>query len=214
MGKFFDPDGSIMKVLSRIADLAILNVLWLICCLPVITAGAATTALVTVTLKMVKNEESYIFRSYIKALKRNFRQSTIIWLILLVIMMVLGADYYIMCHWESQMRLPILMVIVLAALVLLFVELYIFALIAKFENTIKEYFQNALLMSIRHLPYTLMLALIFGIQIYVCLYMLVNYQFFPLLILFGGSAFVYLMSFVYVKIFKGYIDDVEEEGTI
>lgn len=214
MGNFFNPDGSIMKALSRIADLAILNVLWLICCVPVVTAGAATTALFSVTLKMVKNEESYIFRDYIKALRRNFKQSTIIWIILLAFMMVLGADYYIMCWWDSQWRYPMLTVIILAGLVLLFVGLYIFPLVAKFENTIREYFKNAALMSIRHLPYTIILAVIFVIQAYAWVYMLVNYQYFPLLILFGESAFVYVMSYIYVKIFRVYTTVSEEEETL
>ena len=211
MGNFFNPEGSIMKALSRIADLAILNILWLICCVPVVTAGAATTALFAVTLKMVKNEESYIFREYIKALRRNFKQSTIIWIILLVIMMVLGTDYYIIGQWDSQLRYPMLTVIILAGLVLLFVALYIFPLVAKFENTVREYFKNAALMSIRHLPYTIILAVIFVIQVYACVYMLVNYQYLPILILFGEAAFAYIMSYIYIKIFKTYITEPEEE---
>ncbi len=214
MGNFFNPDGSIMKALGRIADLAILNLLWLICSLPVVTMGAATTALLSVTLKMVKNEESYIFRGYIKALKRNFKQSTIIWLVLLAVMIVLGTDYYIISHWDSQLKYLLLTVVILAGLILLFVELYIFPLIAKFENTVGEYFKNAVLMSIRHLPYTLILAVIFGMQVYACFYMLVNYQFLPILILFGESAFVYVMSYLYAKIFRGYEAVPEDEGTI
>lgn len=214
MGNFFNPEGSIMKALSRIADLAILNVLWLICCVPVVTAGAATTALFSVTLKMVKNEESYIFREYMKALRRNFKQSTIIWVILLAAMLVLGTDYYIMCQWDSQLRYPMLTVIILAGLVLLFVELYIFPLVAKFENTIKEYFKNAALMSVRHLPYTMILAVVFFIQVYACVYMIVNYQYLPILILFGESAFVYVMSYIYVKIFRVYTTVTEDEETI
>lgn len=211
MGNFFNPEGSIMKALSRIADLAILNILWLICCVPVVTAGAATTALFAVTLKMVKNEESYIFREYIKALRRNFKQSTIIWIILLAIMMVLGTDYYIIGQWDSQLRYPMLTVIILAGLILLFVALYIFPLVAKFENTVREYFKNAALMSIRHLPYTIILAVIFVIQVYACVYMLVNYQYLPILILFGEAAFAYIMSYIYIKIFKTYITEPEEE---
>lgn len=211
MGNFFNPEGSIMKALSRIADLAILNILWLICCVPVVTAGAATTALFTVTLKMVKNEESYIFREYIKALRRNFKQSTIIWVILLAIMMVLGTDYYIMGQWDSQLRYPMLTVIILAGLVFLFVALYIFPLVAKFENTVREYFKNAALMSIKHLPYTMILAVIYVIQVYACVYMLVNYQYLPILILFGEAAFAYIMSYIYVKIFKTYITEPEQE---
>ncbi len=214
MERFFDPDGGIMKALSRIADLAILNLLWLICSLPIVTIGAATTALISITLKMVKNEESYIFRSYIKALKRNFKQSTIIWLILMVIMAVLGTDYYIISHWDNQVRYLLLTVLVLAGLVLLFVEIYIFALIAKFENKVGEYFKNAVLMSIRHLPYTLALVVIFGIQVYLDFHMLINYQYFPILILFGESAFVFVMSYIYKKIFRGYEAALEDEETI
>lgn len=214
MGNFFNPEGSIMKALSRIADLAILNVLWLICCVPVVTVGAATTALFSVTLKMVKNEESYIFREYMKSLRRNFKQSTIIWVILLAVMIVLGTDYYIMCQWDSQLRYPMFTVIILAGLVLLFVVLYIFPLIAKFENTIKEYFKNAVLMSIRHLPYTMILAVVFFIQAYACIYMIVNYEYLPILILFGESAFVYVMSYIYVKIFRVYTTGTEDEETI
>lgn len=215
MDKFFNPDGSIMKALSRIADLAILNILWLICSLPVVTMGAATTALISMTLKMTDDREGYIFRDYFKAFKRNFKQSTIIWLMILAVMAVLGADYYIMCHWNSGLKYCMLVAIMLASLILLFVGLYVFALIAKFENTIKEYLKNAFFMSIRHLPYTALLVLIFGMQLFVDYSMLADIQYFPILILFGESAFVYVMSYIYERIFKGYISEPEsEEKTI
>lgn len=215
MDKFFNPDGSIMKALSRIADLAILNILWLICSLPVVTMGAATTALISMTLKMTDDKEGYIFRDYFKAFKRNFKQSTIIWLMILIIMAVLGADYYIMCRWNSGLKYCMLTAIMLASLILLFVGLYIFPLIAKFENTIKEYVKNAFFMSIRHLPYTALLVLIFGMQVFVDYSMLADIQYFPILILFGESAFVYVMSYIYERIFKGYISEPEgEEKTI
>ena len=211
MGKIFDMDGSVIRALTRLADLAIINVLWLLCCIPVVTAGAATTAMFSLTLKMVKNEETYIFRSYLKAFKNNFKQSTIVWGILLVLMMVLGADAYIMCNWNSSLRYPMLTLVIGAALVILFIGLYIFALIAKFENTVPEYFKNALLMSVRHLPYTIILAVIFAAQMYGDFYMLVNNQYLPIVILFGGSAFVYVMSYIHVRVFKNYIDEAEEE---
>lgn len=215
MDKFFNPDGSIMKALSRIADLAILNILWLICSLPVVTMGAATTALISMTLKMTDDKEGYIFRDYFKAFKRNFKQSTIIWLMILIIMAVLGADYYIMCRWNSGLKYCMLTAVMLASLILLFVGLYIFPLIAKFENTIKEYLKNAFFMSIRHLPYTALLVLIFGMQVFVDYSMLADIQYFPILILFGESAFVYVMSYIYERIFKGYISEPEgEEKTI
>ena len=88
-------DSGIMRVLSKICDIVCLNVLWLVCSLPIITIGASTTALYTVMLKLVKNEEGYIFKGFLHAFKLNFKQSTIIWLILLLCGGVCFVDYRI-----------------------------------------------------------------------------------------------------------------------
>ena len=88
-------DNIIVRALSRVFDLILLNLLWLACSLPVITIGASTTALYSVTLKMAANEEGYILRGFLEAFRRNWKQSTVIWLILLVIGAALGADFMI-----------------------------------------------------------------------------------------------------------------------
>lgn len=64
MGRFFNIDSPIMHFLGRVADLMILNLVTLICCLPVVTIGASLTAMHYVLLKMVRNRESYIVRSF------------------------------------------------------------------------------------------------------------------------------------------------------
>ena len=73
--KIFDLDSPLMNVLNKMADLMWLNILTLICCIPVITAGAALTSMHYVALKIVRNEESYITRSFFKSFKTNFRQA-------------------------------------------------------------------------------------------------------------------------------------------
>ena len=93
--KIFDLDSPLINVLNKMADLMWLNILTLICCIPIITAGAAFTSMHYVALKIVRNEESYITRSFFKSFKTNFRQATLIWLMILLIAAVLGGDYYI-----------------------------------------------------------------------------------------------------------------------
>ncbi len=205
MGSFFNPDGSVMRALSKIADLAILNIMWLICSIPVITMGAATTALYYVTIKMAKNQEGYLVRVFFKAFKDNFKKSTIVWMLFLAAGLVLGADFYIMCHWESNLRYPMLVMIIMAGLVLLFLALYVFVLIGTFENKVAEYLKNAFFISIRHLPYSILLVFILFLQLYACIFMLVNITYLPLLLLFGMSSFAYAMSFLYVKILERYM---------
>ena len=83
MGKLFDLDSPLMRVLSKMADLMILNLLMIVLCLPIVTAGAAFTAMHYVLLKMVRDEDSYLLKSFFKSFKLNFRQATIIWAIML-----------------------------------------------------------------------------------------------------------------------------------
>ena len=94
----FNMESPLMRALGRVADLMILNFLTLVCCIPVITAGAALTALDHMCLKIVRDEDGYLLRGYFKAFKENFRQSTIIWLLLLLAIAVVGADVAVMYY--------------------------------------------------------------------------------------------------------------------
>lgn len=93
--RIFDLDGPLMSILNKIADMMILNILAIICCLPIFTAGASFTALHYVCLKIVRNEEGYIAKSFFKAFKENFKQATIIWMVLLVAILLLVADFWL-----------------------------------------------------------------------------------------------------------------------
>ena len=106
-----------MNVLNKMADLMWLNILTLICCIPVITAGAALTSMHYVALKIVRNEESYITRSFFKSFKTNFRQATLIWLLLMLVAAILGGDYYIITKSGMQFS-QVLVVLIMAAGVL------------------------------------------------------------------------------------------------
>ena len=92
MGRIFDMNNKFFSFMSEVADLCILNIICVVCCIPVITAGASITAMYYVTLKMVRNEEAYIVRSFFKSFKQNFKQATIINLIMLLIGLILYVD--------------------------------------------------------------------------------------------------------------------------
>ena len=79
MRSFFDLDNPFIQFLNRLTDVVILNVICLICCIPIVTIGTSITALHYVTMKMARNEEGYIVRDFFKSFRENFRQSAIIW---------------------------------------------------------------------------------------------------------------------------------------
>lgn len=211
MGKIFDMEGPVFSTLNRLADLVWLNILYLICCIPIVTIGASTTAMYYVTMKMVKNEESYITKSFFKSFKVNFRQATTIWLIVLLAGSLLFLDYSIMSGRFGEIAAlnettqKVFMCIFIAlGIFYLFITTYLFPLLAKFDNTIKNTFKNALLISIRHLPFTIVLILI-PVAAMALLYFVPQTLIAIFFILFSLIAFV--SSYIYVKIFVNYIPE-------
>ena len=92
----FNPDNPLMRALGKLADLVILNFLTIICSIPIFTIGASITACYYCTVKITKDEESYIWKDFFKSFKLNFRQSTVIWLINLILISIYGADFLIL----------------------------------------------------------------------------------------------------------------------
>lgn len=155
MGNLFNMDGGLFRFLGRLADLLILNIVFWVTCIPIVTIGAAWTSLYYVTLKMVRNEESYIVRSYFKSFKENFKQSTILWLFILVFIVILIADFQIINAFGGNVLNAVRLMISAIATLVIMVLMYLFPLLAKFYNTIKNTCKNAFLMAVRHLPFTI-----------------------------------------------------------
>lgn len=154
-------DSGLMRFLTVVANLAILNVLFIVCSLPVVTLGASLTALNYVVLQMIRQEDSYIVRGFFRGFKQNFWQATIIWLILLAAGVFLWLDYWsVSQYFTGLMRTVMLVGLTVLAVMWVMVFLYVFALQARYENTVKQTIKNALFMALLRLPYTVVLVLI------------------------------------------------------
>ena len=149
----FSPDSKFMEIFGRITDLVLLNLLFLITCLPVFTIGASITALYTMCFRLMREEYSGIVRSYFRSFKDNFKQATLIWLLLLVL--VVPALYYfiLLFRLDGILRYSAF-VFVLIAVVGLMTASYVFPWISQFENTTVQSLKNALILSISRLPRT------------------------------------------------------------
>ena len=125
----FGIDSKFYEVVSKIADLVILNLIFVLCSLPIITIGASTTALYGVTKKMAGNREGYILKNFFQLFKENFRQSTVMWIILLVAAVIPTIDLYIINSLKKTVMTTALKGLMLAAaLTVLFIFLYAMAL--------------------------------------------------------------------------------------
>ncbi len=219
MKGFFSYDSVLFRGLDKLGSLFILNLLTLLCSIPLITAGAAFTALYYVTMKMVRDEETYVTKEYFRSFRQNFRQGTIIWMINFIIMSFLVFDYRLMAaNKESIPASRILMILVLSCSVFLAVELaYVFPVLAKFYNTVKHTMKNAFLMGIRHFPRTmaiLFIDVIFLIIAAIGIYRNGKSILAPLYICLGISVPAYANSFIFIKIFDQYIPSDEGKDTV
>lgn len=212
MGRIFNMDNKFFTFMSRVADLIILNVVFIVCCIPIVTIGASVTAMNYVTMKMARNEESYIVKSFFKSFRENFKQATIIWLILLVAGLLLGMDFRIVQQVESTGLLKVVTYgLYMIALIYAMVLSYIFPLLAKFDNTIKNTFKNAMLMSIRHLPFTIVILLVgFAPAVATLTIPIVLAYGLIVWIMVGFSLIAFLNSLMFVRIFDHYIPQEED----
>lgn len=154
MNNLFNMDGPLFRFLSKVADLMILNIVFLICCIPIVTIGASITALSYVTLKMQDGEEGYVFRTFLRSFRQNIKQSTVIWLFMLLLAAVMVLDFSIIANMEGTMSMVMKVLVGMGALIWLMIFVYVFPLQARFYNTIKATIQNAVLLSIANFPKT------------------------------------------------------------
>lgn len=195
-------DNVVMRALGKIGDMICLNVMWLICCIPIITIGASTTALYTVMLRMVKNEEGYIFRGFLKAFKSNFKQSTLIWLILLLLGIVWTVDFRVAGVIPGMAGIVLRTLFLTLGFMLLSVTIYIFPLTARYENSIKGTFKNALILAVVKLPYTFLMAAIVAAAVIATMWSTFTLLFsLPLWLFFGVSLIVWINSYILRRVF-------------
>lgn len=192
MNSLLNPDNPVMHFINKLVYSVYLNILWLICSIPIFTIGASTTALYYVTQKMVRNEEGSITKSFFQSFKQNFKQGTIIWLILLAVGIVLGVDGYVLYHmrFENAFWAILTAILIVAAIAYAIVLMYIFPLLAHFDNTIKAMFKNSIMIGMRFLVCTALMAVIY----FVMLFVIINV--FTPMVIFGEGLCALLCSYL------------------
>ena len=199
------------RFLYLVADIVLLHILWIICSLPIVTIGASTTALYSSCMKRIRRDEGYITGNFFRAFKSNFRQSTLIWLLLLAVGGILYMDLWIGLSVEGVLGKIMLVSCSMLLIPFFCAVLYIFPVQAKFENRILDNLKNAFLMSLSNFQWTLFLAFILATFV---LLTLVFPPFMGLMLIAGAGIFGYLTSCVFVYVFRKYLPDELQEDAM
>lgn len=197
--KFLRMDSPLMHFLSKVADVVIINLLTIVLCIPVITVGAAFTAMHYSCLKIVRGEESSIVQLYFHSFKDNFKQSTIIWLTMLVIWAFLGFDFFFLYTNVSVVGSYVFWGLLVIAILFAMVCNMVYPLQAKFANPIRRTWKLAFVYSIRHLPSTIIIAIVTVIPFAGMYYLMIILPLF-LCVCFSGPGMI--AAALYNKPFK------------
>lgn len=208
MKKFFDHERGFWKVLGSLGDIIMLNIVFFVLCIPIVTIGAAKTALYAVTKKMAKNEEGYITREFFQQFKENFKTSTKIWLLYLVASIFPIYNLYACSLMDGGAFVTFCVSMMILTLVVInWTMIYALVLQSTFENTLKNTLKNALLMSVGHFPYSVVILIVelspFLAVIFFTQYLAIEM---PLIMCVWFALAAYINSHFFNKIFAKYME--------
>ena len=204
MSGFFNADNRLWSSVNSAVDAILLNLMWLITCIPVVTIGAATTAFYYTTHKVIRNQRSGIWKEYWSSFKGNFKQATKTWLIFLAIFVIFYFDINICVEYMKtgeKIGMMAFFFYGLLAVVLIWF-MYVFAYRARFEDNIKTTMKNAAIMAFTNLGYSLLVLVLLAGVLFV-------FRYVPFFSWFVPAIAMVFINLVLEKVFRKYMSKEE-----
>lgn len=209
----FSPDSKFMRVMSRVADLMILNLVFLFTCIPVVTIGAASTALYTVCFRFGTHREGKLVRTYFRAFRGEFKRGTLLWLMILLCGSTAALNAYVFYLMPGALHWAFVLFAILFVLMLLIAS-YVFPLLSQFDNGVGATFTNALILGLGYLPRSVVITAfnVFPLALLLDLYGFFQLGFLWIALYFSTAA--YANTILLKKIFAPYLPENSDEGQI
>lgn len=203
------------RFLGKLFDVVILNLLWTLCSLPLITVGAATSAVYYVCIGLIREDVSSSAKAFFRVLRRDWKQAVPMGLILLAVMVLLGFDlwYFLLVQgWlDGGLQLFLCVFLTIVLLLTAATAIYAFALAAVFDNTLTGTLRNAFFMALRHPIRSLgMLAISLGLVVAGALSLI----YIPLLsivfLMFGPALGIFLHCLILLPVLSPYLPEIDD----
>lgn len=199
-------DNVVLRFLNKMTDMFVLNILFLICSIPIITIGASLTAMYAVNLRSVRYGDGYIIKTFFKSFRQSFKQATLAWILFLCMALLLYFDYR---FWQqvdfgsisNVMKIVSLTFIIIASMIFQ----WLFPVIAKMKDSFGKQVKNAAAMAVGYfVPYTVIcMAITYGALYFVYS----NFAAMIVMLMIGFSVVTYVQSFFFYKVFSKFIDE-------
>ena len=211
----FDINNSFYQFGRKLLYVFLINILFVITCIPIVTAGAAMTAMNSVFLKIINEREFSLFSDYFRAFKENFLKSTIVWVMALAVGFILYIDIFYWARFgleDGTYAYVMLVVSSIAALFLVMMLHTVFPLISRFDMSIREIITNTVMITAKDFLYgieaVIFTVLIVGISIYMILTGKLLFMIYMVLICFGLNGLV--QCYIYRRVLNKYSEEYVE----
>lgn len=204
-------DGPLVQSFETIKNLLFLNLLTILCSVPIVTAGASFAAMHTVILKMSRNEEGYVSKDFFRAFRANLKIGIKATIVLILVLAVVFADFYaisLLDVWFADAAKVILLVF---CILLVMTLSFLFPVMAKFEANLRNTIKNAFFYAASHIGASLLITVLNAVPWVICYY--VNILI-PLLFFFGFSVPAMMGAGLYEKQFKKMEDAFYEKQNL
>ena len=206
MERFFNLDNGFMRAMSKLADMIFVSVLWILFSVPVITIGASTTALYYTSVKVIQHDRSYVWQSFWQSFKENFASSTVIWIIMAALYMVLGVNIQMAEPlFGKSAGLLFRSIYLLMVLVLTMTGIYLFPVLSRFALGKKQAVKLSFFMSVKHLPFSVIMIVTAAVAV------VVVYLITPLVLVMPAAATLFISVFM-ERILKKYMPEEKDES--
>lgn len=209
---FLREDNPIVILLCTIGNLVVLNLLFLLCCVPVITIGDALSALYFSLIHRMRDSSSFYTKDFLKAMRMNFRQSTLTWLVCLILIFLLYGDYRIFSSKGLAPNSILFYFFVVLGALIFFTAEYVFPVIASFENRLPVLLSNSFTFAAKNAGWTLLLAALFIGPAAFCIMDRPLWPLYAAIWFFiGFSLTAWIASFIFLRIFRPYLPKSADE---
>jgi len=206
MNNWLNPDNKFFTFMGKAFDMVVLNTIWLILCIPIITIVPATTALYYAVVKVIRRERSYAIKEYFRSFKRNFKQGAVFSVLAVLLIFVMYIDFryaWELMQVKDSSGSTYFGVFLVIAILFSAMFSYICPILSRFEMKISGILKTSFVMATRHLLTTiLLLALLVGILLG-CYILLPGIFFLP-------AVGTLIASFMIERVFKKYMPAKEE----
>lgn len=203
MKNFFDSETPLMRFLSTLGDLIVINFLFLICSIPVITIGPALSAANKTMFRLREHTCDNVPKTFFLSFRENFKSAVLVWCSALPCFLLLLLHFFLLFSSEAgNSKLFLLAVWLLISLGIVGLLSYLFPLIARYQNSLAQHLKNAAILIVSQFPHTLCLVMLNISPILIFLFVpALFFYLMPFWLLVGASGLIWLNTLLLKPVF-------------